>query len=663
MTARTSQRIFGLLALGLLYTCAGGPAQDPRPYLLDRVGDTAIVQLYADGFDDLSLSDKILCFHLANAAIAGRDIFLDQKFRYNLPIRNILEPLYLVQDQLDPDTALEIARYTKLFWVHNGIHNSITTRKELLDLDWETFLNAVEMARLDGANMPEDELLSELHSVMTDPATYLSVTNKSPGDGKDPLVESSNNLYVNVTTADLQGFEEKNPLNSKLVKEEDGTLVEKVYRAGDGQSIPAGLYAPQLTRVIGHLEKAIPHAPEATQKALKLLIRYYQTGEFADWHAFNIAWVQDGDSVVDQINGFVEVYLDARGQKGSWEAVVSFRKETTRSMEVLAEEAQWFEDRMPWEDRFKRKSVPRLTATVITVVTETGDSGPVSPIGINLPNEADIRQDYGSKSVNLSNVVEAYENASAGSSADEFALTPEEVERSRLYRALSGDMHTNLHEVVGHASGQVLPEVGNPADKLGTYYSTLEEGRADLIALYWISDPKLQELGLIPNDDAALAEYEGYTRNALVQLRRVPEGGQVEEDHMRNRQMIIHWLLDFTDAVVIEKRDGKTYYRVTSAEAFREGCGLLLAEVMRMKATGDLAAAKTLIDAYGTRVDPTLHREVRDRIANLNLPSTTGFVQPELRAVTDSDGNITNVEVFYPLDIAAQMLRWSGAGR
>ena len=666
MTAYTPRWIFGTLTLGLVMSCGGEPADatvTDRLYLLERVGDTAIVQLYADGFEDLSLKDKILCYHLANAAIAGRDIFIDQKFRYSLPIRNVLEQLYVRKDQLELATAEEIERYTKLFWVHNGIHSSISTYKELLRLDWEELAAAAETAGRTGAKMPPEDMLREMHAVMTDPDTFASVTNKSPGEGLDPVAASSNNLYVNVTTADLDGFAEQNPLNSQLVKNADGTLEEKVYRAGNN-AIPAGLYAPQLGQVIEHFSKAMPFAPENTQKALELLIRYYETGDFADWHAFNVAWVQDTDSVVDQINGFVEVYLDARGQKGAWEAVVSFVRETTRMMEDLAEEAQWFEDRMPWEDRFKKEDVKGITARAITVIIETGDSGPISPIGINLTNELDIREDHGSKSVNLSNVVEAYDRASAGGSAGEFAWTTEEMERARKYGGLSDDVHTNLHEVVGHASGKVLPEVGtNAADMLGTYASALEEGRADLIALYWISDPKLQEMGIIPHPDAALAQMEGYARNALVQLRRVPEGGQIEEDHMRNRQMIIHWLLDNSDAVVREQRDGKTFYRVTSAEAFREGCGELLAESMRIKATGDFEAGKALIDNYGIAVDPELRQEVVDRLADLNLPSATGFVQPELRAITDASGAITDVEVHYPKDIAAQMLRWSGTRR
>lgn len=633
-----------------------------RKYLLERVGDAAVVQLYADGFDRLPLRDKLLSYHLAQAAIAGRDIFLDQKFAHALELRDLLEELFVHRAVLPSDVRAEIERYTKLFWVHSGIHNAITTKKDLLRLAPEQFRDAVNAAIRDGAQVDRDEQrLMALYEIVTAPGTFVSCTNKTPGDGADSLLASCNNLYVGVASSDLEGFAERHPLNSRLVKMPDGSLVEQVYRAGDGDEHPPGLYARQLTEVIRHLEDALHYAPEKTAAALRSLIRYYRTGDPADWRAFNIAWVQDTDSFVDQINGFVEVYLDARGQKGAWEAVVSFlNAEKTGAIERLAAQAQWFEDRMPWDDEFKKKDVKGISARAISVITETGDSGPITPIGINLPNEADIRQDYGSKSVNLSNVVEAYEASRAGSSAAEFAWSEEEAARAKKWSALSGDIHTNLHEVIGHASGRVRDDMQNPAAELGNYYSTLEEGRADLVALYWISDPKLQELGIVPDPEVALAEYESYARNALVQLRRVALGDRIEEDHMRNRQMIVHWLIASSDAIAVEKRDGKTYYRVTGVDAFRAGCGKLLAEVMRIKATGDAAAGKELVEKYGTHVDRALHEEVLARLEKLNLPAVTGFVQPELRLVRNPRGEVTDVEVFHPMDLADQMLRWSG---
>jgi len=638
------------------------PPEPERRYLLERVGDVAVVQLYADGFEELSLDDKLLCYHLANAAVAGRDIFIDQKFGYNLQLRSTLESLYLHRDKMEPEVAKEIERYTKLFWLHNGIHNSHSTRKELLRLDQDQFGAAVQAAQQGGAQMFGFKKLVYLYGVMTKPDLYASCTNKSPGEGKDPVRESCNNLYWDVSKAEADAFDEQHSLNSRLVKNPRGALEEEVYRAGDGDKIPPGRYANEIVGIITHLTAALDHAPAKTRAALEHLIRYYKTGAVADWRAYNIAWVQDKDSVVDTINGFIEVYLDARGAKGAFEGIVSFlNPEKAREIQQIAKEAQWFEDRMPWKKEFKKPNVKGINARAITVIMETGDSGPMTPIGINLPNEADIRQEYGSKSVNLANVVEAYDKVRGGRALKEFAWDGNEVTRAKMYGAKASDTMTNLHEVVGHASGRIQPRIKNPAQILGTYYSTLEEARADLVGLYWIPDKKLQEMGIVPNEAAALAEYEGYCRNILVQLRRVPKGSKLEQDHMRNRQMVVHWLIANTKAVTVRERDGKTYYRVKSVKTFREGCGQLLAEVMRIKATGDFKAGKRLVDTYGTKVDKTLHQEVLDRLQPLEIPSAVGFVQPELKLVTDPQGNISDVKVHYPLSLADQMLRWSGS--
>ena len=639
---------------------------DPRArkYLLEQVDDTAIVQLYADGFDSLTKSDKLLCWHLYAAAVAGRDIYLDQRFAHNLAIRDLLEELWLHRQVLPPTTRAELERYTKLFWVHSGIHHNLSTRKMLLRLSEDQFRAALAAARKDGARLAEDvgdASALRRFAILTDPSTYVSVTDKSPGEHKDPLEESCNNLYHGVKTADLQGFTEQHPLNSRLARGEDGRLVEEVYRAGDDKQVPPGRYASQLREVIFHLRAAAIHAPSKTRVALDFLVQYLETGDPQDWRKWAIAWVKDNDSVVDTVNGFIEVYVDARGIKGAYEAIVSFRDaEKTRTIEQLAAMAPWFEQRMPWPDEFKKKDVKGISARAITVLVETGDSGPITPVGINLPNEEDIREQHGSKSVNLSNVVEAYEMAKVGGAVAEFSWTPAEAERAEKWAAFSGDMHTNLHEVVGHASGQSRPEVKNPAQILGQYYSTLEEARADLVGLYWIVDAELRTKGLVPSEDVALAEYESYARNALLQLRRVPKGGKVEEDHMRNRQLIVHWLIANSAGVKVDSRDGKTFYRVTSVDEFRAGCGRLLAEVMRIKATGDFKAGKKLVDEYGTKVDPKLHEEVLARVAKLKLPSVTGFVMPELRAVTNSAGEIVDVRVEHPCDLASQMLRWSG---
>lgn len=651
-----------LMCLTILLGTLSLPAQQARKHLLERVDDTGVIQLYADGFDALPLQQKLLCYHLANAALAGRDIFIDQKFEHGLAIRNLLEEMFMHRQGMPESIRQEVERYTKLFWLNNGVHDHLTTRKRLLKLDLAEFREALSVAQKSGARLPSAHEVAELYDHMVNPRSFVSCTNKSPEDGKDLLLESSNNLYVGVSAKDLAGFKERYPLNSRVVKVAN-QIEEQIYRIGDpGRGIPAGLYAKQLAEVNKHLQLALSVAPPKTGAALKELIEYYKTGDPRDWWNYNVAWVEDKTNVVDGINGFVEVYLDARGMKGAWEAVVSFiNPAMAKDIKRLAKEAQWFEDRMPWDPRFRKEKVRGITANAITVIMESGDSGPMSPIGINLPNEADIRRDYGSKSVNLSNVVAGYNAARSGGGAlAEFAWTPAEVERAKKYGAHSGDVHTNLHEVVGHASGQIMPEIKNPAQRLGRYYSTLEEGRADLIGLYWIIDPKLREMGIIPNADAALAEYEGYARNALLQLRRVPRGGKVEEDHMRNRQLIVHWLIANTDAVKVEKRDGKTFYRVTSAAAFRAGSAKLLAEVMRIKATGDFKAGKRLVDTYGTKVDPELHEEVLGRLESLDLVSSSGFVMPELRVTRGSDGEISEVTVHYPMDLAGQMLRFSG---
>jgi dipeptidyl-peptidase-3 len=457
--------------------------------------------------------------------------------------------------------------------------------------------------------------------------------------------------------SDLAGFEEKYGLNSRLVKE-DGRLVEQVYKID-------GLYGERIAQIVAHLEAAAEFATEPMSDALHALARWYTTGEDVDRRAYDIAWVADTDSTVDTINGFIEVYMDARGIKGSWEALVFYvNEEKTRAIERLAAEAQYFEDRMPWDDRYKKGEVTGITANAIDVVIETGDSGPISPIGINLPNDLAIREQYGSKSVSLSNVIEAYDLSSAGGFSDEFSWSTEEAERSRRYASLAGELTTNMHEVIGHASGRTLEGLpSSPQELLKEQYSALEEGRADLIALFWIADPKLVELGLVSAEeqpDLVRAEYEGYTRNALVQLRRIREGEQIAEDHMRNRQMIVRWLMENTDAIETRQRDGKTYYVMVDAEAFRAGVGALLAEIQRIKSTGDYEGAREIFESYGIHFDPALRDEIVARVDALDLPSYSGFVQPRLEAVRAADGAITDVLISYPQDLTEQMLRYSG---
>ena len=628
---------------------------DTRRYLLERVDEAAVVQLYADGFADLPFREKVLIYHLYQAAIAGRDIYYDQRYAHNLEMREVLEEIVTHAAGVDAATLAEIARYTKLFWINTGPYNNLTARKFVLKCAPDAFAAAAAQAVRNGARLPAD--LDRLYPFFFDPDVDPIVTNKTPGAGKDILEASANNLYSGVSMADLDGFTERYPLNSRLVKR-DGQLVEEVYRVG-------GMYDPYIRAIVTHLRAAVPFATEAMAAALRALIKFYETGETADRVAYDIAWVQDRDSPVDTINGFVEVYMDARGMKGAWEALVYYvNPHKTAGIRKLAAAAQWFEDRMPWAPEYRKQGVRGVSANAIDVVIETGDSGPVTPIGINLPNDQTIREHHGSKSVSLSNANQAYDKSTLPEFRREFAWSAEEAERAEKWSSVASEITTDMHEVIGHGSGRISERLqGNPQTALKEQYSALEESRADLVALFFIPNAKLVELGLIEesdHDEIVRAEYEGYARNALVQLRRIREGSQIEEDHMRNRQMIVGWLLANSRAIDIRRRDNKTYYVVTDIKAFQDGVGRLLAEVQRIKAEGDYEAAKTLFETYGVHFDPALRDEIVARVDRLQMPSYTGFVQPRLEAVRDDRGEITDVQVSYPLDLTAQMLEYSG---
>ena len=402
--------------------------------------------------------------------------------------------------------------------------------------------------------------------------------------------------------------------------------------------------------------------------ALRALIQWYRTGETADRVKYDIAWVADKASPVDTINGFIEVYMDPRGMKGSWEALVFYvNKEKTERIHKFADNAQWFENQMPYDAKYRKSSVKGIVANAIDVVIETGDSGPVTPIGINLPNDQRIREEHGSKSVSLSNVREASDNAQPGSMRSEFSWTPEEADRTVKFGALAAELLTDMHEVIGHASGQQAAGFkGTPQEAIKEHFSALEEGRADLIGLYFMADPKLAELGIVSaadQDAIVRAEYESYTRNAIVQLRRVREGTQIEEDHMRNRQMVVRWLMANTKAIEQRTRENKTYLVMTDPKAFREGVGKLLAEVQRIKSEGDFAAAKTLFETYGIHFDAALRDEIVKRVDSLKLPSYGGYVMPKLTAVKGPDGAITDVQISYPMDLTTQMLEFAQGTR
>jgi len=696
------------------------PPQSPAPatsapvdrqYLLERVDEAAVVQVYADGFRDLALRERILIWHLSQAAIAGRDIFYDQRYAHNLDMRDVLEAIVITTPgapvsrpgfvgtasscargaapplasrdnslgasrrrsprsadvaEIDPATRAEIERYAKLFWINTGPYNNLTARKFVLACTPEAFAAAARAAARAGARFPLragetlDALLDRLRPMFFDSEFDPTVTAKTPPHGQDILAASANNLYVGVTMKDLEGVEERYALNSRVVKG-DGGIVEEVYRVG-------GTYGRCIEAIIEHLEAAIAYASEPMANALRALIAFYRSGEDADREAYDIAWVQDRESPVDTINGFVEVYLDARSIKGAWEALVFYvNAEKTHQIRTLAEHAQWFEDHMPWDPKYRKEGVHGVTARAIDVVIETGESGPITPVGINLPNDQGIRERYGSKSVSLSNVNEAFDRSTLPEFRTEFSSTPEEASRATKWSALASELTTNMHEVIGHGSGKVDQRLnGSPQAALREHFSAIEESRADLVALYFVADRRLVELGLVEpesHDEIVRAEYEAYARNALVQLRRVRQGTHIEEDHMRNRQMIVRWLMRHTRAVDVRVRDGKTYFVMVDAAAFREGVGRLLAEVQRIKGEGDYAAARVLVETYGVHFDPALRDEVVARVDRLRLPSYTAFVMPRLEAIGNGEGDVVDVTISYPLDLKAQMLEYSAATR
>jgi len=641
--------------------------QADRRWVLERVDDVSIVQLYADGFSSLSLRDKILVWHLYQAALAGRDIYYDQRYAHNLEMRAVLEAVLTHGADVAPPVLAEIRRYTKLFWINTGAYNNVTARKFLLALTPRELSDAVVAAARAGAEVPHrtgetlEGMVQRLAPLFFDATVDPTLTNKTPGGDRDILQASANNLYLDVTMAEVERFPERYGLNSRLVGLPSGQLVEEVYRVG-------AKYDADIRRIVHHLADAVAFATPAMAAALRALIRFYETGEEADRIAYDIAWVRDQASTVDTINGFIEVYMDPRGTKGAWEGIVYYvHAEKTRKMQTLATHAQWFEDHMPWEARFRKPQVAGVTATAIEVVVETGDSGPMTPMGINLPNDQAIRERYGSKSVSLTNVNEAYEFSTPEGLRTEFSWSEAEAARGERWGAFAQELTTGMHEVIGHGSGRMAAAVTAPPHLLlKEQYSAIEESRADLVALYFLPDAKLVELELVPagqQEEVVQAEFEYFVRNALVQLRRVREGAQLEEDHMRNRQMIVNWLRAHTSAIDVRRRDGKTYFVMTDAHVFRDGVGRLLAEVQRIKGEGDYAAAKALFEQHGVHFDPALRDEIVRRVDALELPSYTAFVMPRLQPRMGADGEIVDVEISYPCDLETQMLEYSAFTR
>jgi len=639
-----------------------------RKYLLEQIDDAAVVQYYADGFEALSVDQRVLCWHLYSAAVAGRDIFYDQRHRDALAMREVLEEILVHhpaarRDAESGPVISAIRHYAKLFWINSGPYGSLSARKFVLTCSSADLAGAAREAERHGARFPYgpsetlDGLLERLRPAFFEPAHEPLVTCKNPAPGGDILAASANNLYHGVTMADLDGFEERYGLNSRLTKTEEG-LNEEVYRVN-------GYYGLQISRVVDHLESALPYASSSLRTSLEALIRFYVSGERDDRVAADIAWVQDVDSAVGTVNGFVEVYLDARGVKGAWEALVYYvDQHRTRALERLADEAAWFEARLPVDPRWRREHVVGVSARAIEVIVETGEAGPMTAVGINLPNDEAIREQYGSKSISLTNIAAAYEQAQPAAFRQEFCWSADEIDRAERWGAAASEVTTAIHEVLGHGSGRVVESLeGRPQLALKEYYSALEEARADLVALYFIAEPRIAEIGLLPAADqqrVVITEYEAYARNALVQLRRVREGTTLEEDHMRNRQMIVHWLIDHTPAIDVRVRDGKTYFVVTDPDAFRAGAGRLLHDVQRIKSEGDYDAARSLFEAYGVTVDSSLRDEIVARVDRIHLPSYVGFVQPRLEPVVNEHGHVVDARMSYPLDLEQQMLEYSG---
>jgi dipeptidyl-peptidase-3 len=636
-----------------------------RQYLLEQIDDVAVAQLYADGFAALTRSEKILAWHLYLAALAGRDIYYDQRYEHGLEMRRTLEAVLTHAASIEPEVLGELRRYTKLFWINTGPHNNLTARKFVLRLAPSQLLEALEAAVRDGALLPQradeslDQFATRMAPLFLDETVDPVVTNKNPGEGRDLLEASANNLYDGVSMHDLEGFREQYALNSRLVKR-DGRLVEEVYRIG-------GRYGAAIGRIVEHLHAARVVAPPPTQAAIDAAIRFYQTGEDQDRVAADVAWVANQRARVDTVNGFIEVYLDARGTKGAWEALVYYVNDArTQRIRTLAAQAQWFEDQMPWAAEYRKPEVHGVSGDAIDVLIEVGDSGPITPIGINLPNDQAIRERYGSRSLSLSNVSDAYEGSTPEGLRTEFAWSEAEAARAKQWAGFAQELTTDMHEVIGHGSGRMKPGLaGAPHEWLKEHYSALEESRADLVALYFLADPQLVACGLISaehHDDIVRAEFEHYARTALVQLRRVRQGHQLEEDHMRNRQMIVAWLIAHTNAIEVRIRDGKTYYVMTSVAAFRAGVAKLLSEVQRIKSEGDYAAAKALFEQYGVSFEGKLRDEVVARVDALALPSYTAFVMPRLQATYDGNGGIVDVEISYPCDLETQMLEYARYG-
>ncbi|MFA5045613.1 MAG: dihydrofolate reductase [Paludibacter sp.] len=658
----------------ILTACSAEKATTPKiddfKYSVDKFADIEILRYRVPDFENLSLKQKELLYYLNQAALEGRDILYDQNNKYNLCIRRTLEAIYLnyPEDKNSPDFQ-RMTTYLKRVWMGNGIHHHYSEDKFVPEFSEKFFMDAVRS--IDPATLPllpgerPNDLINKLLPIIFDPTIYPKRTNQA--DGVDLIQTSGNNYYSGVTQKEVEDFygKMKNPkdstpvsfgLNSKLVKV-NGNLVEETYKVG-------ALYSAAIVKIVGWLEKAATVAENDKQKdVINTLIEFYKTGNLKTYDQYSIKWVEDLASDVDFVNGFTETYGDPLGMKGSWESIVDFKNtEATKRTEIISSNAQWFEDHSPIDPRFKKEKVKGVSAKVITVTMLAGDCYPATPIGINLPNSNWIRHEYGSKSVTIENITEAYDQASLGNGfTEEFMWSEVERERAKKFASMTNNLHTDLHECLGHGSGKLLP--GVDPDALKAYGSTIEEARADLFGLYYMGDPKIVELGLLPDKEAYKAEYYSYIMNGLMtQLTRIEPGKNIEESHMRNRQLIAAWAYEKGKAdhvIVMKKRDGKTYVIVNDYVKLRQLFGQLLAEIQKIKSTGDFEGGKNLVERYGVKVDQTLLTEVLERYKKLNLAPYRGFVNPVYTLVKNSNGEITDVSISYDENYVNQNLRYS----
>lgn len=644
--------------------------EDTFEYQVEQFADLQILRYRVPGFEKLSLRQKQLIYYLSQAALEGRDILYHQNGKYNLPVRRLLEAVYVAyKGPRDTDEFRAFEVYLKRVWFANGIHHHYSCDKFVPGFTPDYLRSLVESLPADALPLAEGEtctkLCNRLFPVIFDPEVMPKRVNQA--DGEDLILTSAANYYEGVTQQEAEDFYaamkipgETEPvmygMNSRLVKK-DGVVQEEVWKIG-------GMYGEALQKIVSWLDKAAEVAENDRQReVIRLLTEFYRTGDLKTFDAYSIVWLKDTDSQVDFVNGFIESYGDPLGIKASWESIVNFKDlEATRRTELISENAQWFEDHSPVVPQFRKEKVKGVSAKVITAAMLGGDLYPSTAIGINLPNSNWIRSVHGSKSVTIGNLTSAYNQAARGNGfRDEFVYSPVEIGLLDKYADITGDLHTDLHECLGHGSGRLLP--GVDPDALKAYGSTIEEARADLFGLYYIPDPRMVELGLVPDAEAYKAEYYAYMMNGLMtQLVRIEPGCNVEEAHMRNRQLIARWALEQgAEQKVVELvvRDGKTFVRINDYEQLRSLFGRLLAEVQRIKSEGDYEAARQLVETYAVRIDPALHAEVLERYRQLHLAPYKGFINPVYTPCYDAEGRWTDVKVDYTEGYAAQMLRYS----